>query len=100
MVQPCLRDRDRGEIIRLANLGDEIHFSERVARIPLRFDVDAALDAPARGVGAVVGEQIRFSKRTVVAVAERDRFKVAQPRVVVRLRVPDVEVRVCYRKFR
>ena len=94
--QPGLRNRDRGETAWLSNLGDEVHFAQRIARIPFRFDVDAALDAPARGVGAVVGDQIRLSQGAVVPVAERDRLRVAQPRVVMRLRVPDVEVRVSY----
>jgi hypothetical protein len=61
MVQPRLRDRDRGETVGLSQLGDEVHLTERIARVPLGFYIDAALYAPACRVGAVVGDPIRFS---------------------------------------
>jgi hypothetical protein len=41
--------------------GDEVHFAQRIARIPLRFYINAFGDRPARRVGAVVSDQIRLS---------------------------------------
>src|SRR5262245_44360678 len=78
----------------------EAHLPGGIARIPLGLDIDAALDAPAGRVRAVVLDEVAPAQRAVVAVAERDRLGIAKPGVVMRLRVPDMEMRVRDREVR
>jgi hypothetical protein len=46
-------------------------------RIPLGFYVDAALDAPASGILAVILDQVGAAQGAVIPVAEGDRLGVA-----------------------
>jgi hypothetical protein len=54
--------------------------------------VHAARDRPARGVTAVILDQIPARQRAVVAVAEIADRLVGKPGIVVRLCVPEVKV--------
>jgi hypothetical protein len=54
--------------------------------------VHAARDRPARGVAAVILDQVAARQRAVVAIAEIADRPVGKPRIVVRPRVPEVKV--------
>jgi hypothetical protein len=60
MMQPRLGHGDRGKSV-VHQAGDEVHFAQRIARVPLRFYINAFGDRPARRVRAVVGDEIRLS---------------------------------------
>jgi hypothetical protein len=67
-------------------------------RIPLGFDIYASRDLPLPSVAAIVLVEIAPRQRAVVAVAELDR-PISQPGVVMRLRIPEVQVRIGDRKM-
>jgi len=52
------------------------------------------LDVPTLRIGAVVGRQIGSAQRAVVAVAKGNRLGIAEPRVVMRARIPEVQMRI------
>src|SRR5688572_4225100 len=99
MMQPRLADR-HGRQARFSNAGDECHLATRISRIPFGLDIDAANYVPLRAIASVVLDEVRAAKRAVVAVAKGDGLRIAQPRVIVSLRIPDVKVRVCDRNQR
>src|SRR5919106_2726587 len=92
-VEPSLCDRD-GRKAGFDEWRDEVHLALRVARVPLGLYIDATRDLPAGAVRAVVLDEIAPPQRAVVAVAERDRLRIAEPGVIVRLRIPDVQMGV------
>src|SRR5688572_29697652 len=94
VMEPGLRDRHGRERAFVSDFGNEVHFPGGVARVPLCFHVHAAHHVPLRAVRAVVLQAVSALELAVIAVAERDRLGIAEPRVVMRLRVPDVEMRV------
>jgi len=93
-IEPGLRDGYGRETAVLAQARDERHLPGRVARIPLRFHVYAALDRPSRGVREVLPGEIGAAQGAVIAVAKGDRLRVAKPGVVVTPRIPEVQVRI------
>jgi len=93
-VEPRLRNRHRRQPVLCANGGDEGHLTRRIARVPFRLDMHGALDVPTLRIGAVVGRQIGSAQRAVVAVAEGNRLGIAEPRVVMRARIPEVQMRI------
>jgi hypothetical protein len=69
-------------------------FADEVLRVPLGLDVHGLDDVVPGRVAQIVARQIAAPQGAVVAVAERDRGLVAQPRQVVALEVPEVLVGV------
>ena len=51
-------------------------------------------NAIASDVASIVRWEIGFSQRAVVTIAKRDRLRVAEPRIVIALHVPEMLVRV------
>jgi hypothetical protein len=93
-VEPRLRHDDARQPVVAAQRFHVARLADGVARVPLRLDIDALVDAIRRRVPEVVGRQVAPADRPIVAVAERNGRLVAQPRVVVRTRVPEMLVRV------
>src|SRR5690606_2816589 len=82
-IEPGPRHHYRGQPALGAHLIHPGDLAERIGRIPLGLDEDAADNLELLGVAQVVGRQIVALERAVVAVAEPDRRLVAQPRQVV-----------------
>ena len=65
-----------------------------VVGIPLGLDIDGLDDVEAGAVAAVVRRHVAAPEARIVAVAERDRLRIAEPGVVVARQVPEMLVRV------
>jgi len=53
--------------------------------------MDAVCDVPASGIAPIVVDQVATGQGAVIAIAESDRA-VAEPRVVMRVRVPEMQM--------
>ena len=93
-VEPGLGDRDVGKSGGTPQAVDEVHLADRVARIPLGLEIDRLNDVVAARIGQIVGRQIGTTDRRVVSVAERDQRAIAEPRIVVMDRVPEMDMRI------
>ncbi len=85
----AVREAFRGD-----HLGEPAALADRVARVPLGLDEDRLDDVMPGSVAEVVGRHVVAPERAVVAIAERDRLGIAQPRQIVAREIPEVLVRI------
>jgi hypothetical protein len=72
------------------DLLDPARLADRIARVPLGLDVHCLDHVVPGGVPEVVRRQVVAPERPIVAVAERHRRLVAEPRQVVAPEVPEM----------
>ena len=93
-VEPGLGDANAGQALGGIQVGQPIGFGHRAGRVELGLDMYGGDDVVQGGIGPEIRRQIVAADRAVVAVAERDRPRVAEPRVVVMVEVPEMLVRI------
>ena len=93
-VQPGLRHGDGGKPSLAPQPLHVAHLAQRIAWIPLGLHVDGLFHVVGCSVGEIIGRQVGPPQRRIVPVAERDGRLVAQPRVIVDARIPEMLVRI------
>ena len=99
-VEPGLRHHHRRESRLASQPLDPGGLAQGVARVPFGFHIHRFHHLVRARVREVVGGEVRPAQRRVIAVAERDRRLIAEPRMVVGARIPEMLVRVDDRKLR
>jgi len=78
---------------------DPARLAQRIGAIPFGFDVEGLDDAVARTVAAIIGGQVIAPDRRIIAIAERNGDRIAQPGVIIPVEIPEMLVRVNDGKF-
>ena len=93
-IEPGLCHHSLRQTLARGPFVDPARFADRLARIPLGFDVDRLDYIKPRCVAVIIGQEIGASDRCIVAVAEGAKRRDREPRMCVEAEVPEVMVRI------
>src|SRR6266581_4419518 len=73
---------------------DPARLAQSIGAVPFGLDMHGLDDAVARTVAAIIGRQIIAPDRRIIAVAERNGDRIAEPGVIIPAEVPEMLVGV------